>query len=42
MSTVTNKWDWEIKATTSDWNWKMHELLTYRHLLLSLVQRTFC
>jgi lipopolysaccharide transport system permease protein len=41
MPTVQNKWDWEIKANTSDWNWKMKELWGYRHLLASLVQRTF-
>lgn len=41
MSVVQKKWDWEIGAETSDSNWKMHELWAYRHLLISLVQRTF-
>jgi lipopolysaccharide transport system permease protein len=41
MPAAQTKWDWEISANTSDWTWKMHELWAYRHLLASLVQRTF-
>jgi lipopolysaccharide transport system permease protein len=41
MSVAQKKWDWEIGAATSDFNWKAKELWSYRHLLKSLVQRTF-
>ncbi len=41
MNSENRMWDWEIGASTSDWNWKIQELWGYRHLLSSLVQRTF-
>jgi lipopolysaccharide transport system permease protein len=38
---MRTKWEWEINAKTSDWGIKLKELLSYRHLLLSLVRREF-
>lgn len=41
MRTAGKKWEWEINAKTSDWGLHLKELLSYRHLLLSLVRREF-
>ncbi|MEO6220143.1 MAG: ABC transporter permease [Ginsengibacter sp.] len=41
MTKVEKNWEWEINAKTTDWTWNLKELLTYRHLLFSLVRREF-
>jgi lipopolysaccharide transport system permease protein len=38
---MEKKWEWEINAKTTDWTWNIKELLSYRHLLFSLVRREF-
>lgn len=35
------KWDWEITSETSNWSWDLKSLLSYRHLLASLVRKEF-
>jgi lipopolysaccharide transport system permease protein len=41
MSKHGKAWEWEINARTTDWSWNIRELLSYRHLLFSLVRRDF-
>jgi len=41
MMKIAKKWEWEINAKTTDWSWNPKELLSYRHLLFSLVRREF-
>jgi len=38
---LEKKWDWEITADTSNWSWDIRSLLSYRHLLGSLVRKNF-
>lgn len=38
---MEKKWDWEITADTSNWSWDIRSLLSYRHLLGSLVRKNF-
>jgi lipopolysaccharide transport system permease protein len=41
MTKTDKRWEWEINAKTTDWTWNIKELLSYRHLLFSLVRREF-
>src|SRR5438128_13384 len=41
MRKTGKKWDWEITDKTSDWSWNFRELISYRHLLFSLIRREF-
>ena len=41
MTRMEKKWEWEINSKTTDWTWNLKELLSYRHLLFSLVRREF-
>lgn len=34
-------WDWEITSGTSNWNWDLKSLLSYRHLLMRMVRKEF-
>jgi lipopolysaccharide transport system permease protein len=38
---LEKKWDWEITSQTSNWSWDLKSLLSYRHLLTSLVRKEF-
>ncbi len=38
---MEKKWDWEITSETSNWSWDLKSLLSYRHLLASLVRKEF-
>lgn len=38
---MEKKWDWEITSATSNWSWDLKSLLSYRHLLASLVRKEF-
>jgi lipopolysaccharide transport system permease protein len=38
---LEKKWDWEITADTANWSWDIKSLLSYRHLLGSLVRKNF-
>lgn len=38
---LERKWDWEISSETSNWSWDLKSLLSYRHLLASLVRKEF-
>lgn len=40
MQTKETKWDWEISSKPR-WSWNISHLLSYRHLLGSLVRREF-
>jgi lipopolysaccharide transport system permease protein len=38
---LEKNWDWEISSETSNWSWDLKSLLSYRHLLASLVRKEF-
>ena len=38
---MEKKWDWEISSETANWSWDLKSLLSYRHLLASLVRKEF-
>jgi lipopolysaccharide transport system permease protein len=41
MSATTRKWDWKISPVTTDWSWNIKDLVSYRHLMISLIKREF-
>ncbi|MEO7961263.1 MAG: ABC transporter permease [Ginsengibacter sp.] len=41
MIPIVKKWDWENSAKTSYWGFRFKELVSFRHLLFSLVRREF-
>ena len=38
---LQGRWDWEINARKSNWNWDLKSLLSYRHLLFRMVRKEF-
>lgn len=40
MSAQESKWDWEL-SSKPQWNWNASRLISYRHLLGSLIRREF-
>jgi lipopolysaccharide transport system permease protein len=38
---LEKNWDWEISSQTSNWSWDLKSLVSYRHLLASLVRKEF-
>jgi lipopolysaccharide transport system permease protein len=41
MINTENRWDWEIKADSTAWSLNLPGLLSYRHLIGSMVRRDF-
>lgn len=38
---MEKNWDWEITPRTANWSWDIKSLISYRHLLWSLVRKEF-
>jgi lipopolysaccharide transport system permease protein len=39
MYTTAKHWDWQVSSDSNKWDWNIYSLLSYRHLIISLIRR---